>query len=56
MTKVCVLLFSACLWAGPMDEARQALTEAAHNREGDSRREAALALSLVPAKDPIFRS
>jgi HEAT repeat protein len=53
MTKVCVLLFSACLWAGPMDEARQAITEAAQNKEGDSRREAALALSLVPAKDRV---
>lgn len=53
MTKVCLLVFSACLWAGPLDDARRALTEAAHNKEGDERREAALALSLVLAKDPI---
>jgi hypothetical protein len=53
MTKVCLLLFSACLWAGPIDDARQALTDAVHSREGDQRREAALDLSLVPAKDPV---
>lgn len=54
MTKVFVLLFSASLWAAPINDARQALTEAAHNREGDVRRETALALSLVPAKDPTL--
>jgi HEAT repeats len=53
MSRVCLLLFSACLWAGPMDKARQAITDAAHNREGDQRREAALALSLAPAKDRV---
>lgn len=52
MTKLCLLLFSACLWSRPIDDARNALTEAAHNKEGDLRREAAVALSLVPAKDP----
>ena len=52
MSRLCLLLFSACVWAGPVDDARQALTSAAHNKEGDARREAALALSLVPAKDP----
>lgn len=46
-----MLLFSACLWAAPIKDAHQALTEASHNKEGDVRREAALALSLVPAKD-----
>ena len=53
MNKVCLLLFSACLWAGPIGDARQAITDAAHNREADQRREAALDLSLVPAKDPV---
>jgi HEAT repeat protein len=54
MTKVCVLLlFGACLWAGSIQQARQAITDGAHNREGDQRREAALALSLAPAKDPV---
>jgi len=52
MTKVWLLLFSVCTWAGPVNDARQALTEAAHSKEGDQRREAALALSLVPARDP----
>ncbi len=52
MKKLLLLLFSACLWAAPINDARQALTEAAHNKEGDVRRETALALSLVPAKDP----
>lgn len=53
MSKVSLLLFVTCLWAGPIDEARHALTDAAHNREGDLRREVALALSLAPAKDPV---
>lgn len=53
MSKAAWLLFVTCLWAGPIDEARQALTDAAHNREGDLRRETALVLSLVPAKDPV---
>lgn len=53
MNKLCLLLFGACLWAGPIQEARQAITDGAHNREGDQRREAALALSLAPAKDPV---
>lgn len=54
MGRLCVvLLVSVCLWAGPADNARKTLTEAAHSKEGDQRREAALALSLVPAKDPV---
>lgn len=52
MIKISLFLFCACLWATPVDDARQVLTAAAHNKEGDQRREAALALSLVPAKDP----
>jgi hypothetical protein len=53
MTRLCLLLLGACLWAAPVDNARQALTDAAHHKEGDQRREAALALSLIPAKDPV---
>src|SRR3954447_17147407 len=53
MRKVCLFLFSACLWATTIHDARQLLTEAAHNKEGDLRREAALSLSLVAAKDPV---
>jgi HEAT repeat protein len=52
MTRLCLLFFSACLWAGTVEDARKVLAQAAHNKEGDERREAALALSLVPAKDP----
>src|SRR4051794_25083084 len=53
MARFCLVLLSACLWAAPVDDARQALTHAAHSKEGDQRREAALALSLVPTKDPV---
>ncbi len=53
MTKAWLLLFSVCVWAGPVNDARQALTGAAHSKEGDQRREAALALSLVPARDSV---
>jgi hypothetical protein len=52
VTKACLLLFSVSLWAAPINDARQTLTEAARNKEGDLRREAAITLSLVPAKDP----
>lgn len=52
MPRVYLVLLWGCLWAGPSDDARNALTEAAHAKEGDQRREAALALSLVPARDP----
>src|SRR3954454_14008902 len=52
MMKMLLFLFCACLWAATVDEARQELKQAAHNKEADQRREAALALSLVPAKDP----
>lgn len=51
--RICWLLFfTVGLWASPADDARKALTEAAQSKEGDERREAALALSLVPARDP----
>ncbi|MFL6448957.1 MAG: HEAT repeat domain-containing protein [Bryobacteraceae bacterium] len=53
MIKLWLLVFTACIWAAPVDDARQALTDAARSKEGDQRREAALALSLVPAKDPV---
>jgi len=49
--KLLLLLFGFCLWASPIEDARKALTDAAHSKEGDVRREAALALSLVPVKD-----
>ena len=52
MGKVLLFLLAVGLWAAPVDDARRALTDAAHSKEGDQRREAALALSLVPAKDP----
>lgn len=52
MTKAWLLLLAGSVWAAGVDDARKALTDAAHSKEGDQRREAALALSLVPAKDP----
>ncbi len=52
MRRLWLVLIAGCLWAGPTDDARRVLTDAAHSKEGDQRREAALALSLVPAKDP----
>jgi len=53
MGKLFLLLFCGCLWATTADDARNTLTEAAHNKEGDQRREVAIALSLIPAKDTI---
>lgn len=51
--RICLLVvLSGYLWAAPADEARKTLADAAHHKEGDQRREAALALSLVPARDP----
>ncbi|MBI2688042.1 MAG: HEAT repeat domain-containing protein [Acidobacteria bacterium] len=47
-----LILLSSCVWAATIEDARKALTDAAHSKEGDERRETALALSLVPAKDP----
>src|SRR4051794_30453036 len=52
MGKVLLFFLAVGLWAAPVDDARRALSDAAHSKEGDQRREAALALSLVPAKDP----
>ena len=52
MHGLCLFLLSGFLWAAAADDARKVLTDAAHSKEGDQRREAALALSLVPARDP----
>jgi HEAT repeat protein len=52
MHRLYLLALAGCLSATPADDARKALTEGAHNKEGDQSRETALALSLVPAKDP----
>lgn len=52
-TLVSLVLLGVALRAAPVDDARKALREAAQNKEGDQRREAALALSLVPARDPV---
>ena len=48
----CLVVLSGGLWAAAVDDARKVLTDAAHSKEGDQRREAAQVLSLVPAKDP----
>lgn len=40
------------MWAGTVEDARKLLSDAAHAKEGDQRKETAIALSLVPARDP----
>ena len=52
MARVYLVLLFGCLWAGPEEDARKVLTDGAHSKEGDQRRETAVALSLIPAKDP----
>jgi HEAT repeat protein len=48
-----LLAFAGCLSATTAaDDARKALTEGAHHKEADQRRETALAMSLLPARDP----
>ncbi len=42
-----------CLWSAPIDDARKVLTDASRAKEGDQRRETAVALSLVASKDPV---
>ena len=51
MSKVYLVFMFGCLWAGPADDARKVLADGAHSKEGDQRRETAVALSLIPAKD-----
>ncbi len=43
------------LHASSLDESRNILVAASQNKEGDTRREAAVALSLVPARDPASK-
>lgn len=51
--KFLLLLSSAAwLWAAGVDDARKILTDAAAHKEGNTRRDAAVALSLAPAFDP----
>lgn len=46
------LMASAISWGAGADDARKILTDAAGHKEGNTRREAAVALSLLPAADP----
>ncbi len=46
------LLYSVLGWGASTDVARTILTNAAGHKEGNTRRDAAVALSLLPASDP----
>jgi HEAT repeat protein len=52
MRLLCFLLLSLSLSSAQIDDARKTLTDAAHGKEGDARREVAIALSLIASKDP----
>ena len=51
MRIACLILLSLSMWASSADDARKVLTDAAHAKEGDLRKETAFALSLIPATD-----
>jgi HEAT repeat protein len=55
MRLLCILLCSSAFTFASVDRAREVLSTAATHKEGNVRKEAAVALSLAPSADPVSK-